>query len=112
LTRGLFLIGESDTESFLKLNHIKGAKHAFAFRHAFSRGRATGDVQALDNFTDVSARGSSRLLDNSAVGGWTAVLTPFSVNDLRVQGAAPTRPGISGRMWKGSRRGKDNRIGQ
>lgn len=87
LRRGLFPVKESDTEALVKLDHRFGSGHTLLLRHAYSRGRVTGDVQALDNFTDYSARGGSRIADHSFVAGWTAAVSPRAVNDLRVQWA-------------------------
>ncbi len=87
LTRGLFPVTESGTEALAKLDHRFGSGHTLLLRHAYSRGRVTGDVQALDNFTDLSARGGSRIADHSFVAGWMAAVNPRAVNDLRVQWA-------------------------
>jgi len=87
LTRGLFPVTEADSEAILKFDQHIGGRHRALLRHAFSQGRVKGDVQALDNFTDVSARGASRIQDHSFVGGWTAVLNPKALNDLRLQWA-------------------------
>jgi Carboxypeptidase regulatory-like domain len=85
IARGLFATGESDTESFLKLDHILNPNHTITARYAFSRGKVDHDVQAVDNFSDRSARGSSLLRDDAFVAGWTAVLGPTLLNDVRVQ---------------------------
>ena len=85
VSRGLFPTGEADSESFLKLDHLLTPNHTLSFRYAFSRGKVDHDVQAVDNFSDRSARGSSLTSDHSAVAGWTAVLGPKLLNDVRVQ---------------------------
>lgn len=103
LTRGLFPTDESDSEGFAKFDHHFGSKHTLSLRHAFSRGRVSGDVQALDNSTDVSARGDSRIQDHSFVSGWTAVLSPRAINTVRVQWAnrnARFRPNAHGPLYE------------
>jgi hypothetical protein len=76
--RGLFPAGETDSESFFKLDHIVTPNHTLTARYAFSRGKVDHDVQAVDNFSDRSARGSSLTRDDSFVAGWTAVMGPSS----------------------------------
>ncbi len=85
--RGLFPARDVDTEFSFKWNHQASRTHAWSARYAFSRGRVSNDVQALDNFVDRSARGSSLTRDHSMVGSWTAVPRPHLVNDLRAQAA-------------------------
>ena len=100
---GLFPTGESDSESFFKLDHILTANHTLSFRYAFSRGKVDHDVQAVDDFSDRSVRGSSLTSDHSAVGGWTAVLGPKLLNDVRVQVArrsAELTPASGGPMYE------------
>lgn len=87
LARGLVPVKESDTEALAKFDHRFGSGHTLLLRHAYSRGRVAGDVQALDNFTDFSARGGSRIADHSFVAAWTAAVNPRAVNDLRIQWA-------------------------
>ena len=47
-------------------------------------------VEGADNFSDLSARGSSRTVDHSLVGSWVRVSTARLVNDLRFQLASRT----------------------
>ena len=100
---GLFPTRETDTESFFKLDHMLSPNHTLTARYAFSRGRVENDVQAVDNFTDRSARGSSLLRDDSFVAGWTAVAGPKLLNDVRVQLArrrAEFTPNGAGPMYE------------
>lgn len=85
VTRGLFNSGEHDTEFSLKASHLLSPSQTLTARYAFSRGRVRRDVQSGENFLDVSARGSSRLVDHSLVGSWSATLGTRLVNDLRLQ---------------------------
>ncbi len=83
--RGLFPADSAGTQIFFKSNYQLGAAHNISGRYAFSRGRATGDVQGADNFGDRSSRGGSLTKDHSFVAGWAAVPAADRVNDLRVQ---------------------------
>ena len=85
LAPGVFAAGERDTEYSLKATHLLTASNTLTGRYAFSRGRVRNDVQSGDNFLDVSARGSSRLVDHSFVGGWNWTISPTRLNDLRFQ---------------------------
>ena len=85
--RGLFPAKETQTEFSFKLNHLFRTSQALSARYAYSRGRLEGDVQALDNFIDRTARGSSITADHSFVAGLVSVPRPDVINDLRVQAA-------------------------
>ncbi|MDP2996641.1 MAG: TonB-dependent receptor [Bryobacterales bacterium] len=85
LTHGLFPSGSGETEFSFKLNHQVGSKHSLVARYAFSRGRISNEVQDLDNFADRSARGTSLTRDHSLVAGWTFVVGPRLVHDVRGQ---------------------------
>ena len=85
VTPGLFDSGESDSEFAIKGTHLLSSANSLTARYAFSRGRVRNDVQSGDNFTDVSARGSSLLRDHSLVVGWTSAISPTRLNDLRAQ---------------------------
>ncbi len=101
LERGLFPAGGAQTEFSIKGNHHAGERHSLAGRYAYSRGRASNDIQDIDHFTDRSARGSSVTGDHSMVFGWTAVVRPTLVSDLRAQWAqreSVLRPNSTGPM--------------
>ncbi len=83
--QGLFPASAAETELSFKLNHHASQAHALSARYAFSRGRISNDVHALENFADKSARGSSLTRDHSFVGSVTSVPSPTVVNDLRFQ---------------------------
>ncbi len=85
ITTGLYPATGHDTETSFKLNHILSPKHSLTSRYAFSQGRVNNDVIGVDNFSDLSARGSSRLRDHSWVTALTSVLSPSRVNDIRFQ---------------------------
>lgn len=85
LTSGLYPEKGRDTEASFKLNHILSSRHNLTSRYAFSQGRVVNDVIGVDNFSDLSARGSSLLRDHSWVTALTSVLSPARVNDVRFQ---------------------------
>lgn len=82
---GLYPTKERDDEATFKLNHAGSAKHSLIARYSFSRGEVRNDVLAVDNYSDFSARASSRLRDHALVAGVVSVLSPAKVNDLRLQ---------------------------
>lgn len=99
LTRGLFATGEHDTEFSIKFTHLLSASQSLTARYAFSRGRVQRDVQSGDNYLDQSARGSSRLIDHSFVGGWSATIGTGAVNDVHLQygqRSAEITPNVAG----------------
>ena len=85
LTSGLYPEKGRDTEASFKLNHILSSRHNLTSRYAFSQGRVVNDVIGVDNFSDLSARGSSLQRDHSWVTALTSVLSPSKVNDIRFQ---------------------------
>lgn len=85
LVRGLFDAGESDTLASIKGSHLFNAANTVTARFAYSSGNVRRDVQSVDNFTDVSARGSSVTRDSSFVSGWSHVFSPAALSDLRFQ---------------------------
>lgn len=99
LTTGLFPTSGTDSWFSFKLNHTFNPRHEVHARYALSRGTVNNDVQAGENFTDRSARGSSLTRDHSFVASWLAIPSPALVNDLRVQAAqrfaqlTPNAPG-------------------
>lgn len=101
LTSGLFPVTALGTEGSFKLNHALTARHSLTSRYAFSRGRVVNDVIGVANFSDLSARGNSLLRDHSLVSAVTSMLSPTTVNDIRVQYArrdAGITPNAAGPM--------------
>lgn len=100
LTSGFYPANGHDTESSLKFDHMLSTKHHWTSRYAYSRGWVQNDVLGVDNFSDLSARGSSLLRDHAFVSGVTSTLSPSLVNDLRVQLSrrnaeiTPNSPGV------------------
>ena len=85
LTSGLYPERGHDTETSFKLNRIVSPRHTLSSRYAFSQGRVDNDVIGVENFSDLSARGNSRLRDHSFVTAFTSALSPSKVNDFRFQ---------------------------
>jgi len=103
LLPGLFSTGENDTEFSIKGTHIVNSSNTLTARYAFSRGKVRNDVQSGDNFTDQSARGSSVTGDHSLVAGWSSVISPTKINDVRVQWSQRTAsltPNAEGPMYE------------
>ncbi len=103
LTRGLFKSRDVENYTSLKVNQILTPRNNLTLRYAYSRGRIEGDVQAGENFTDQSSRGSSRISDHSFVGDWLWVGNARIVNDLRGQASrreTVLTPNSYGRMFE------------
>jgi hypothetical protein len=99
----VFSTGETNTEFAVKGTHIPNSGNTLTARYAFSRGRVRRDVQAGDNFTDQSARGSSLVGDHSLVLGWSSAVSATKINDLRAQWgqrAADLTPNSAGPMYE------------
>jgi hypothetical protein len=87
---GLYPAKGQDSESSFKLNHTINRRHTLTSRYAFSRGRVDNDVIGVENFSDFTARGSSRIQDHAFVTNLVSVFSPTLVNDLRFQLARRT----------------------
>lgn len=87
VNEGLFNESSSQTTFSFKIAHQINNSNTVLARYAFSRGRLDGDVQDSDNFIDRSARANSLTKDHSLVLGWTDVITPHIVNEVRAQWA-------------------------
>jgi hypothetical protein len=85
VSEGLFPTESTSTQTSFKLTHRVGAAHEFMARYAISRARIAREVLGSDNFSEQSARGSSRNQDQSFAAGWQSVSGPTFVNDLRFQ---------------------------
>jgi hypothetical protein len=85
VSEGLFPTESTSTQTSFKLSHHLGAAHELMARYAISRARIAREVLGSDNFSEQSARGSSRNQDQSLAIGWQAVRGSTFVNDLRFQ---------------------------
>jgi hypothetical protein len=82
---GYFPTESVSTQTSLKLTHRLTESQEVMARYAFSRARIEREVLGTDNFSEQSARGSSRNQDQSFAAGWQAVSGPRFVNELRFQ---------------------------
>jgi hypothetical protein len=93
-----FPISRAETEAAAKLDHQLTKSTALMLRYAFTNNREAGDAYNTNGLTDVSARGSSFVADNSLSGSLTTVYGSSAVGDLRFQVATrhavlrPTQP--------------------
>jgi hypothetical protein len=85
LSEGYFPTESSSTETSWKLTHRLNTANELMARYAFSRASIASEVLGSDNFSDKSARGSSRNQDQSFVAGWQFVPSAAVVNELRFQ---------------------------
>ena len=85
VTARLFPTESTSTETSLKLTHNFGALHQVSARYALSRASIGREVLGGDNFSEESARGSSRNQDQSFAAGWQAIASPTFINELRFQ---------------------------
>ncbi|MEO7650438.1 MAG: carboxypeptidase regulatory-like domain-containing protein, partial [Bryobacteraceae bacterium] len=88
--RGLFPTSSRDAQFSFKANHQISTASTISARYAFSRGIIRNGVEGVDNFADLSSRGSSRTADHALAASWTHVPSPHLVNDIRVQLARRT----------------------
>jgi hypothetical protein len=82
---GRFPVSRAETEASLKLNHQLTNANSLMLRYAFTNNREAGDAFNTSGLTDPSARGSSFIRDQAAVGALTTLFDPRSVGDLRIQ---------------------------
>src|SRR5215472_13993275 len=85
ITAALFPTESNSIEASGKLTYLLGTAHQLSARYAYSHASNTREVLGVDNFSDESARGSSRNQDQSSAGGWQFVPNSFFVNELRGQ---------------------------
>lgn len=63
----VFRAGERNYQNSGKVQHIFNNVHSGSLRYAYSLGRVKDGVQGIENFSDYSARGSSRIADHGVV---------------------------------------------
>src|SRR3954454_11313253 len=85
VAEGLFPTESVSTQTSFKLTHRLTDSHELMARYAFSSAHIDREVLGADNFSEQSARGSSRNRDQSFAAGWQAVSGPHFVNELRFQ---------------------------
>ena len=90
LKQGLFPTESISTQTSFKLTHNFGELNQVMARYALSRASIAREVLGSDNFSDESARGSSRNDDQAFAAGWQAIPSPTFINELRFQYARRT----------------------
>jgi hypothetical protein len=85
VAEGFFPTESVSTQTSFKLTHRLTESQEVMARYAFSRARIEREVLGTDNFSEQSARGSSRNQDQSFAAGWQSVNGPRLVNELRFQ---------------------------
>jgi hypothetical protein len=85
VAEGLFPTESASTETSFKITHRLTNSHELMVRYAFSSAHIDREVLGSNNFSEQSARGSSRNRDQSVAAGWQAVSGPSFVNELRFQ---------------------------
>ena len=85
VAQGLFPTESRSLQTSLKLTHRIGQLNQVMVRYALSRASITHEVLGGDNFSEESARGSSRNDDQSFAAGWQAIASPTFINELRFQ---------------------------
>jgi hypothetical protein len=83
-----FRAGERDYQYSAKVQHIFSPIHTGTLRYAYSLGQVNQGVQGIENHTDYSARGSSRVADHSLVGTLSSALNSNLLNSLTFQYAS------------------------
>lgn len=81
----LFPTESNSIEASGKLTYLLGSVHQLSARYAYSHASNTREVLGVDNFSDESARGSSKNQNQSFAAGWQYVPNSTFVNELRGQ---------------------------
>jgi TonB dependent receptor/TonB-dependent Receptor Plug Domain len=87
ITTSFFPISRAETEAAGRLDYQLTMNTSLMFRYAFTNNREATDAFNTGGLTDVSARGSSFIADNSVSGSITTVYGADAVGDLRFQAA-------------------------
>jgi hypothetical protein len=85
VSEGYFPTESNSIETSWKLTHRLNAANEMMGRYAFSRASITAEVLGSNNFSEESARGSSRNQDQSWAAGWQFIPSASIVNELRFQ---------------------------
>ncbi|MDX2266641.1 MAG: carboxypeptidase regulatory-like domain-containing protein [Bryobacter sp.] len=80
-----FRAGELNYQYSGKVQHLFASGHAASLRYAYSLGQVNAGVQGLENYSDFSARGSSRVADHSLVANLTSPFRPTLLNAFTFQ---------------------------
>lgn len=80
-----FRAGERNYQYSGKIQHLFNNVHTGTLRYAYSLGRVNNGVQGIENHTDFSARGSSRVADHGVVGTMASAFSATFLNSLTFQ---------------------------
>lgn len=80
-----FRAGERDYQYSGKVQHLFNAVHSGTLRYAYSLGRVNRGVQGIENHSDYSSRGSSRIGDHGVVGTLTSAFRATLLNNFTFQ---------------------------
>lgn len=81
----VFRAGERNYQYSGKVQHIFNNVHSGSLRYAYSLGRVRAGVQGIENRTDYSARGNSRVADHGVVGTLTSAFRATLLNNFTFQ---------------------------
>ncbi len=80
-----FRAGERNYQYSGKVQHIFNQVHSASLRYAYSLGTVREGVQGIENHTDYTARGSSRVADHGVVATLSSAFRPTLLNSLTFQ---------------------------
>jgi hypothetical protein len=83
-----FRAGERNYQYSGKVQHLFNNVHSGTLRYAYSLGKVRNGVQGIDNHSDVTSRGSSRVADHGVVGTLSSAFSPTLLNSLTFQYAS------------------------
>lgn len=80
-----FRAGERNYQYSAKVQHLFNNVHSGTLRYAYSLGRVRSGVQGIENSSDYSARGSSRIGDHGVVATLSSAFRPTLLNSFTFQ---------------------------
>lgn len=80
-----FRAGERNYQYSGKVQHIFNRVHSGSLRYAYALGRVREGVQGIENRSDYTARGSSRIADHGVVANLSSAFTASLVNSFTLQ---------------------------
>lgn len=80
-----FRAGERNYQYSGKVQHLFNSVHSGTLRYAYSLGQVNKGVQGIENHTDFSARGDSRVADHGVVGTLSSAFSANLLNSFTFQ---------------------------
>jgi hypothetical protein len=80
-----FRAGERNYQYSGKVQHLFNQVHSGSLRYAYSLGAVRNGVQGIENYSDFSARASSRVADHGLVGSFLSAFSPSFLNSVALQ---------------------------